>query len=255
MTELIQVAKSNGVLTLVFSRPEKKNALTDAMYNVLANELEAAETDPSVRAILFRSEGDLFCAGNDVTEFAMAATSGTTLGHVKRFIAALAGATKPLIAAVQGRAVGIGTTLLLHCDYVVLAEDAQLSTPFVGLALVPEAASSLLLPQRIGHARAFAMFVLGDAVNAQDAFSWGIANKVVARAELEAAARHVADRIAKQPLGAVIATKKLMRDAATITAHMNVETEQFASRLTTAEAREAFMAFAERRASDFTKLA
>jgi enoyl-CoA hydratase/carnithine racemase len=254
VTDHIKVKKAGGVLTLILDRPDKKNALTDAMYRVLSDELESAETDSALRTILFRSEGDLFTAGNDVTEFAAAATSGTGLVHVKRFIAALAKATKPLVAAVQGLAVGVGTTMLLHCDHVVLSEDAKLSTPFVNLGLVPEAASSLLLPARIGHARAFTMFALGDAVNASDALAWGLANQVVPRAELVRTAEAIASRLAKQPLGALVATKKLMRDAAAITAHMNVETQQFAARLTSGEAREAFAAFVERRAPDFSKI-
>jgi enoyl-CoA hydratase/carnithine racemase len=253
VTDHIKVEKTSGVLTLILNRPEKKNALTEAMYKVLSDELEAAETDASLRTILLRGEGDLFTAGNDVTEFAAAATSMTGLVHVKRFIAALANATKPLVAAVHGLAVGVGTTMLLHCDHVILAEDAKLSTPFVNLALVPEAASSLLLPARIGHARAFTMFALGDPVNAKDALAWGLANQMVPRAELLQTAETFTSRLAKQPLGALIATKKLMRDAAAITAHMNAETREFAARLTSAEAREAFTAFAERRAPDFSK--
>ena len=147
------------------ARPDKKNALTNAMYGALADAIEAAETDPSVRVLLIRGEGDMFTAGNDVGEFAAMAT-GAFQGerHVGRFLQALAKSSRPLVAAVQGRAVGIGTTMLLHCDLVVLAENALLSTPFVNLALVPEASSSLLMPLRIGYARAYEMFALGEAV-------------------------------------------------------------------------------------------
>jgi enoyl-CoA hydratase/carnithine racemase len=202
MTDHIKVTKADGVLTLAFDRPDKKNAITDAMYEVLANELEAAETDAQVRTILIRSEGDLFTSGNDVSEFAMAAMSGTGLINVGRFLAALAKATRPIVAAVQGKAVGVGTTLLLHCDHVILADDAQLSTPFVNLALVPEAASTLLLPARIGYARAFTMFALGDPVGPADALAWGLANQVVARADLPETAKALATRLARQPLSA-----------------------------------------------------
>lgn len=253
MTEQIQVRKAEGVLTLVLNRPDKKNALTDAMYKVLADELEAAETDPSVRAILLRGEGALFCSGNDVMEFAAAAQSGAGLGNVTRFLLALAQANKPLVAAAQGKAVGVGATLLLHCDYVVLAEDAQLITPFINLALVPEAASTLLLAARLGHARAFAMFALGEPLEAAEALRLGLANRVAPVADLAATAEAAARRLAAQPLGALVATKRLMRDAARIAAQMEAENKVFAARLATAEAREAFMAFAEKRPPDFSR--
>jgi len=254
MTDHIETYIAGGVLTLVMNRPDKKNALTSAMYAALADALEAAETDDAVRAILIRGAGDLFTAGNDLSEFAAVATGAADQQQVMRFLHALAAAAKPLIAAVQGRAVGVGTTLLLHCDYVVLADDAWLSTPFVNLALVPEAASSLLLPARIGHARAYAMLALGEAVNAQDAVAWGLANKAVPAAELIATAEAVAQRLTRQPLGALIATKRLMRATEAIVAQMAVETAQFGARLTTAEAQEAFRAFAERRAPDFASV-
>ena len=155
----------------------------------------------------------MFTAGNDVGEFAAMAT-GAFQGerHVGRFVQALAKSSRPLVAAVQGRAVGIGTTMLLHCDLVVLAENALLSTPFVNLALVPEAASSLLMPLRIGYARAYEMFALGEAVDAKSAFAWGLANRVVPLDKLDAEARALASRLAKQPAGAVSATKRLMRN-------------------------------------------
>ena len=154
------------------------------------------------------------------------------------------------MAAVQGKAVGVGTTMLPHRDHVVLAENASLVAPFVSLALVPEAASTMLLPARIGHVRAFTMFALGEPVGAETAFAWGLANQVVPASELLATAMAFARRLTKQPLGALIATKQLMRDAGAITAHMDVESRQFVERLATAEAREAFIAFAERRAPD-----
>jgi len=169
MTEHIRIEKSDGILSLTMARPDKKNALSNAMYGALADAIEAAETDASVRVLLIRGEGDMFTAGNDVGEFAAMAT-GAFQGerHVGRFVQALAKSSRPLVAAVQGRAVGIGTTMLLHCDLVVLAENALLSTPFVNLALVPEAASSLLMPLRIGYARAYEMFALGEAVECEN---------------------------------------------------------------------------------------
>ena len=195
------------------ARPDKKNALTNAMYGALADAIEAAETDAAVRVLLIRGEGDMFTAGNDVGEFAAMAT-GQVQGerHVGRFLQALAQSSRPLVAAVQGRAVGIGTTMLLHCDLVVLAENALLSTPFVNLALVPEAASSLLMPLRIGYARAYEMFALGEAVDAKSALAWGLANSVVPLDKLDAEAQALASRLAKQPAGAISATKRLMRN-------------------------------------------
>src|SRR2546423_9170360 len=178
MTEHIKVENDGGILNVTMARPDKKNALTNAMYGALADAIEGAETDTAVRVLLIRGEGDVFTAGNDVGEFAAVAT-GAVQGerHVSRFVRALAQSTRPLVAAVQGRAVGIGTTMLLHCDFVVLAENAQLSTPFVNLALVPEAASTLLMPMRVGYARAYEMFALGEAVDAKTALSLGIAER------------------------------------------------------------------------------
>jgi enoyl-CoA hydratase/carnithine racemase len=256
MSEHIRIENAENILTLTLARPDKKNALTDAMYGRLADAIVAAETNPATRVIVIRGEGDMFTAGNDVGEFAGIATGAVTgERHVTRFLDALARSTRPLVAAVQGRAVGIGTTMLLHCDFVVLAEDALLSTPFVNLALVPEAASSLLMPMRIGYARAFEMFALGEPVDAKTALQFGIANRVVPLDRLHAEAATVARRLARQPAGALAATKRLMRHAETLTAQIAAESACFAERLKTAEAREAFLAFAEKRPPDFTKFA
>lgn len=254
MTEHVKIDRDAGVLTLTLSRPEKKNALSDAMYGALADALESAETDTEVRVVVFQGEGDSFSAGNDLGDFVAQAT-GTFQGerHVWRFLKALAHATRPLVAAVHGQAVGVGTTMLLHCDLVFVAPDARLSVPFVNLALAPEAASSWLLPARIGHARAYAMFALGEVVDGATAAAWGLANAVVPAEDLRARARAAADQLAKRPLGALTITKGLMRDAEAIAALMDKEGALFAERLQTAEAREAFMAFAERRAPDFSK--
>jgi enoyl-CoA hydratase/carnithine racemase len=256
MTEHVLAEKANGILTLTLARPEKKNALTNAMYGKLADAMEAAETDPEARVVLIRGQGDMFTSGNDVGEFAAIAMGGPRgEQHVGRFLRALVQCSRPLVAAVQGRAVGIGTTMLLHCDLVVLADNALLSTPFVSLALVPEAASSLLLPMRIGHARAYEMFALGEPVSAKDARDWGMANRVVPLDRLDEETANLAARLAKQPVGALATTKRLMRKADVLAAQVAVESEQFALRLKTAEAREAFTAFAERRPPDFMKLA
>lgn len=256
MTEHIKIENDSGILTLTMARPDKKNALTNAMYGALADAIQGAETDPAVRVVLIRGEGEMFTAGNDLGEFAAIAT-GSVQGerHVSRFLQSLAQSSRPLVAAVQGRAVGVGTTMLLHCDLVVLADNALLTTPFVNLALVPEAASSLLMPLRIGYARAFEMFALGEPVDAASALAWGIANRVVPLARLDAETKALALRLAKQPAGALSTTKRLMRNPEVLMAQILAESERFAERLKTMEAREAFTAFAERRPPDFSKLA
>jgi enoyl-CoA hydratase/carnithine racemase len=256
MTEHIKIEHRDHILTLTFARPDKKNALTNAMYGALADAILAAETDKAVRVIVLRGEGDMFTAGNDVGEFAMMAT-GAFKGerHVSRFVEAIARSTQPMVAAVQGRAVGIGTTMLLHCDFVLLAENAQLSTPFVSLALVPEAASTMLMPLRVGYARAYEMFALGETMDAKTALQLGIANRVVPLERLHAETATVAAKLAKLPAGSLAATKRLMRNADVLAAQIGAESKCFAERLQTAEAREAFTAFAEKRPPDFTKVA
>lgn len=257
MTEHVRSEMSRGVLTLTINRPEKKNALTREMYQTLGDGIDGAATNREVRCILIQAEGDIFTAGNDLSDFA-AANRGDT-GHVVRgggnpLLTALTRATKPIVAAVNGRAVGIGTTMLLHCDLVFVSEDTLLTTPFVNLALVPEAASTLTLPARIGYARAFAMFVLGEAVDAKQAVDWGIANAACPRGELRARARAAADAIAARPASAVALTKAMMRDPAVLAARMELEGGHFAAQLQSEEAKEAFAAFAEKRAPDFTKV-
>jgi len=257
MTEHVQREKSHGILTLTLNRPEKRNALTRAMYQALGEAIDGAAQDADVRCILLQSEGDLFTAGNDLGDFAaVGAGQDTPAGQPGEnpLLVALSRAKTPLVAAVQGKAVGVGVTMLLHCDLVFVADDAQLTTPFVNLALVPEAASSLLLPARIGHARAFSMFVLGEVVDAQKAVAWGIANAVVPRAELRARARAAAEAVAQRPPAAVAITKALMRDPAALAKRINEEGAHFVAQLKSPEAREAFAAFAEKRAPDFNKL-
>ncbi len=255
MTEHIKIAIDDGVLILSMNRPDKKNALSNDMYRRLAEAIEEAQSDPAIRCVLLQGEGGVFTAGNDLADFAAVSSGqahGTRYGSV--FIETIGRAEKPMVAAVTGLAVGVGVTMLLHCDLVYVADDAKLSTPFVNLGLVPEAASSLLLPARIGHARAFAMFALGEPVLGERAAEIGLANQALPAGEVQAAALAAAKAIAKRPLGSVMATKRLMRDTAAIKAMMDAEGEVFTQRLKTAEAAEAFAAFAERRAPDFTKV-
>jgi enoyl-CoA hydratase/carnithine racemase len=255
MTEHVKTEISDGIMTLTLARPDKKNALSKAMYSAMSDGLESAERDPDVRVVLFQGDGDSFTAGNDLADFS-AASDGSNHGpsEANRFIGNLGKATKPLIAAVQGNAVGVGTTMLLHCDLVYLADTARLITPFVNLALVPEAASSWLLPARVGHVRAYAMFALGEPVDASTALSWGLANAVLPAGEIRARARAAAEALTKRPAGSLTQTKALMREVEKIAGQIERESGIFAERLVSAEAREAFTAFAERRKPDFTKL-
>jgi enoyl-CoA hydratase/carnithine racemase len=252
----IGLEQDHGVLVATIDRPDKKNALTNAMYGELADAFERARSDAAIRCLLVTGAGDTFTAGNDIADFAAIATGALDHAsrHVHRVLRALATFEKPIVAAVPGLAVGIGTTMLLHCDLVLLSETAVLSTPFVDLALVPEAGSSLLLQARVGYLRAFAMFALGQRVDAATAVAWGLANRVVPGATLQADALAAARLLADKPPSALVATKRLMRDQSAISARMEIEGKAFEDRLKSPEAREAFAAFAERRKPDFSKL-
>ena len=255
MTKHVKIEVAEGIMTLTLARPDKKNALSSAMYSAMSDGLERAEKDPAVRVVLFQGDGDSFTAGNDIADFSAQANGrDTSESQAHRFINTISKATLPVVAAVQGNAVGVGTTMLLHCDLVFLADTAKLMTPFVNLALVPEAASSWLLPSRIGHVRAYAMFALGEPLDATAALAFGLANAVVSAQELRAKARQAADALTKQPAGSLNHTKALMRDMEKIAAQINREGVLFRERLQTDEAREAFAAFAERRKPDFSKV-
>jgi len=253
MSGHIKLNEAGGVLEITFARPDKKNALTNAMYRAAREALETAQTNRAIRVILFSAEGGAFTAGNDIGEFAEVANGKAGELQAHHFIQALGRAEKPMVAAVPGLAVGVGTTMLLHCDLVYVAETTKLSTPFVNLGLVPEAASSLLLPARIGHVRAFAMFALGESVSGAEAVTLGLANKMLPQDEVLPAARAAAKALAQKPAGSILATKRLMRDAAQLLARMDTEGAIFSERLKSDEAREALSAFAERRAPDFSK--
>lgn len=248
MTDDIRVLRDGALVEVRMNRPAKKNALTDAMYGAMADAILAAGADTEVRAVLISAEGEMFTAGNDLADFAAAATrpSGEEPRGVQRFLDAIATAEKPLIAAVTGHGVGVGVTMLLHCDVVIIAEDARLTTPFTSLGVTPEAASSLLLPARIGHARAFMVLALGQPVSGADAARIGIATEALPRGEVDARARAVARECCARPAEAMRITKMLMRDPQAVRARIAEETGHFQDRLRSPEARAAFEAFFKR---------
>ena len=254
-TEHVIIEKAKGVLTLTLNRPDKKNAFTRDMYQALAGAIDGAEHDKDVRCVLIQANGDMFTAGNDLAEFEGVNQGQTHELYARPFLLALANAKTPLVAAVHARAVGLGVTMLPHCDLVFVAEDARLTTPFLNLALVPEAASSLLMPARIGHVRAFAMFVLGEPIDGKTAAAWGLANAALPAGEVQARARAAAEAIAARPPAAVSIAKALMRDPATMVRRIDEEAVHFFAQLKSPEAKEAFSAFQEKRAPDFSKFA
>ena len=210
MSVEVLVTVADGVMELRLSRPERKNALSLAMYDTLSDALRRAASEDDVRAVVFSSEGDVFCAGNDLASF-LDGSAFAEPSPVLGFLRTLAANTKPLVAAVQGAAVGIGTTLLLHCDYVLVGPAAALRMPFAQLGVVPEAGSSLLLPALVGHPRAFAWLVLGEWIKAEEAVAAGLANRIVDHDGLHAAAMTVARQIAALSPGAVQASRALLR--------------------------------------------
>lgn len=247
----ILTSQADGILTITFNRPDKKNALTSAMYATLADALEAADNDPAVRVILFAGNGGAFTAGNDLQDFLNNPPQGDNT-PVFRFLRAISTASKPLVAAVSGVAVGVGTTMLLHCDLVYAGESAKLSLPFVNLALVPEAASSLLLPAMIGHHRAAELFMLGEAFTPQTAKDYGIVNAIFPDDKLLAEATAIAAKLAAKPPTAMRLTKQLLkRTKGDVAGQMAEEGQHFRSQLKSAEAREAMTAFFEKRPPKF----
>ncbi len=256
-SEHISVNRDEAVMRIAFNRPEKKNAITAVMYAALADALEEAERDDAVRAVLFEAAGDMFTAGNDIGDFMSGGASPADPHQtppVMRFLFALAKAEKPLIAAVQGGAVGVGVTMLFHCDLVYASKNATFHTPFVDLALVPEAASSLLLPQIAGHQRAAEMLLAGKKIDAARARELGFVNEVVAHEATGDAGLTAAREIAAKAPAAVRLTKNLMRgDRDLIVARMKEEGAHFAAQLSSAEFREAGAAFMQKRKPDFSK--
>jgi len=250
----IKTATLNGVATIEIARPEKKNALTVEMYQAMADALLDAEADAAVRAVLITGQPGIFTSGNDLDDFMRRPRAGDD-SPVFQFMRALIDCSKPVVAAVTGAAIGIGTTMLLHCDFVYVADDARLAMPFTNLGLVPEFASSLVLPQLMGHRRAAEKLLLGDPFTGETAVECGIANAVLPAGEVVAHARRVAERFNALPPGAVSETKRLLRGPQREALLTTVRSEAlvFGKRLASPEAREAVQAFFEKRRPDFSK--
>ncbi len=250
----IKTATLNGVATIEIARPEKKNALTAAMYQAMADALVAASADPAVRAVLITGQPGIFTSGNDIEDFMQRPPQGMD-SPVLQFMRALIACDRPVVAAVTGAAVGIGTTMLLHCDLVYVSDEARLAMPFVSLGLVPEFASSLVIPALMGQARAAELLLLGEPFSGSDAVERGIANAVLPAAEVAAHARRMAERFNALPPGAVCETKRLMREPvrARLREAMAAEGALFLQRLRSPEATEAFQAFFQKRKPDFSR--
>ena len=244
----------NGVATIEIARPEKKNAITMAMYGAMAEALDAAMADAAVRAVLITGQPGIFTSGNDIEDF-MQRRGDIAESPAFAFMRALLGCDKPVIAAVTGAAIGIGTTLLLHCDFVYVSDEARLAMPFVSLGLVPEFASSLVVPQLMGNVRAAEKILLGDPFTGAEAVECGIANAVLPAGEVMGHARRVAERFNALPPRAVQESKRLLRRARSgaVLDTIAIEFEQFSNRLRSPEAMEAFTAFFEKRKPDFSK--
>ena len=250
----IRTVNTNGVAVIEIARPEKKNALTQAMYTAMAEALAAAEADATIRAVLITGQPGIFTSGNDLEDFMMRPPQGED-SPVLQFMHALADCAKPVVAAVTGGAIGIGTTMLLHCDLVYVSDEARLAMPFVTLGLVPEYASSLLVTQRVGRAKATELLLLGEPFNGEAAVEMGIANAVLPAAEVVNHARRMAERFNALPPGAVRESKALMRRAqkSLVDETIRTEAEIFGARLRSPEAMEAFQAFFQKRQPDFSK--
>ncbi|MBV9394070.1 MAG: enoyl-CoA hydratase [Methylobacteriaceae bacterium] len=243
MTNDVIVARDDKILRITINRPAKKNALTGAMYEAMREALELADRDKNIRAVLLTGTDGVFTAGNDIGDF-LAGTRDEHGSPAFRFITAIAQCDTPIVAAVEGNAVGVGTTMLFHCDLVYAAPSAKFRMPFIDLGLVPEAASSLTVPLRVGMAKASEWLLLGDMFDAHEAHRWGVINAVVSAGELIDTALNAAKRLAAKPSQALVATRRLMRgDRQAIRAQMAAESKEFAAALESPEAKAAFSAF------------
>jgi enoyl-CoA hydratase/carnithine racemase len=251
MTEHVTTDIKDGVLTIRMNRPDKKNALTHEMYDAMSDAIESAEKNPDVRVIVIAGAAGTFTAGNDLGDF-LSNPPTSKNSPVIRFLTAISEAKLPLVAAVEGAAIGIGTTLLLHCDFVYVAKDATLAVPFVNLGLVPEAAVSMLLPRIAGHQKAAEMLMLGEPFTAQVASEIGLANAICEPGATEAAALKTAKKLAAKPKQALLHTKALLRrDFETVAKRINAEAAIFEECLKSDDAKEAFTAFKEKRKPKF----
>jgi enoyl-CoA hydratase/carnithine racemase len=249
----VLVTRTGPVLEVLFNRPEKKNALTGAMYHAVVEAFHRADEESAIRVVLLSGSGDTFTAGNDIKDFqSRAATNEPT--HASPFLTALSSLATPLVAAVNGAAIGVGTTMLAHADLVIAARSARFVMPFTSLGLVPEAASSLLFPRLVGHQRASALLLLGEPMDAETARDWGFVNQVVPDTELMTTARGVAARLAALPPAAVRQTKHLIKHGRDdVPGRIAEELLLFRERLRSPEAAEAFKAFVEKRKPDFSR--
>ncbi|MES2151832.1 MAG: enoyl-CoA hydratase [Pseudomonadota bacterium] len=253
-------SKADGILTIEFNRLDRKNAITAAMYQLMADALVDGEQDAAVRAVLIMGKPEIFTAGNDLDDFLKnAPVDGEAFSDrpVVQFMRALSGCSKPVVVAVSGAAIGIGTTMLMHCDLVYAADSAKFSMPFVQLGVCPEFASSLLLPMLAGYPRAAEKLLLGESFPAAEALQMGLVSKVLPAADLAAFARAQAAKLVALPATSIRATKALMKRSRTdsITAAMAAENALFPVMLQAPEAKEAFTAFFEKRKPDFSRFA
>lgn len=255
MTDLIQTEIQDGVIIIRMNREDKKNALTGDMYHGISSALDQLDSDPDLRVGLITGSQGCFTAGNDLVDF-MESSSIAGDSPVGRFLRTLPNVKKPLVAAVNGPAVGVGTTMLLHCDLVYAAPKAKFVMPFVNLGLCPEAGSSLLLQQLVGYRRAAELLMLGDAFDAEQGKEMGIVNEVIDAESYQEHALSKAKQLAKQPPQSVRVTKELMRksNAEFLKTVMKAEEDYFSTMLQGPEAKEAFSAFFEKRKPDFSKL-
>ncbi|MEO8021991.1 enoyl-CoA hydratase [Polaromonas sp.] len=244
-----------GVMTITFNRPERKNSITSAMYGALADALAAAEADATVRVVLLQGQESIFSAGNDIGDFLNKPPAGMD-SPVFRFLRGIAAFPKPLVAAVCGPAVGVGTTLLFHCDLVYAGDNAAFSMPFVNLGLCPEAASSLLVPQMLGYHRAAEALLLGEPFMAEAAMEVGLVNRVVPPTEANGIAQAIARKLAAKPLSSLVETKRLMKKGqqALVIQQMAEEGASFGRMLQEPAAKEAFGAFMQKRKPDFSQV-
>lgn len=251
MSDHVTTSVKDGILTIRMNRVDKKNALTAEMYDKMAKAIKDADKNPDVRVIMITGSTDSFCAGNDLTDFLQNPPKAKN-SPVMKFLKSIAGAKTPIVAAVNGTAVGVGVTMLLHCDFVYVAKDATLSLPFINLGLVPEAGASMLLPRIAGHQKAAELLMLGEPFSPQLAADIGLVNAICEPADVETTALKTATKLAAKPRAALRHTKALLRrEFESVARRIDAEAEIFKKCLDSADAKEAFTAFKEKRKPKF----